>query len=111
MTTLNPLLRRIPAVAGVAAIIAMGAFTASCAKEEDKAPETSTTTTTTTTTAPATTSAPPASPTGAPASPTENAPASPTENAPRLEPGGPNPFSPTVYAPPPATATPGQHRR
>ncbi len=79
MTTQNRLLRRISTVAAIGAIAAMGAFTASCAKEEEKAPETSTTTTTTTTTAP-----PPA------------APVEPTEKAPRLEPGAPNPFSPSV---------------
>jgi hypothetical protein len=56
-------------------------LTASCAKEEEKAPEETTTTTTTTTEA------------------------SPTEKAPRLEPGGPNPFSPSVIAPPAPSAT------
>ena len=65
--------RRLAAIAGGAAITAMVVLTASCAKEEEKAPETSTTTTTTTTT---------------------TAPQSPTEKAPRLDPGGPNPFSP-----------------
>jgi hypothetical protein len=63
-------------------------LTASCAKEEEKAPETSTTTTTTTTT---------------------TTPASPTEKAPRLEPGAPNPFSPSVLAPPAPTAPPGDN--
>ena len=43
------LARRIAAVAGGVAIVAMVGLTASCAKEEQKAPETSTTTTTTTT--------------------------------------------------------------
>jgi len=33
---------------------------------------------------------------------------SPTENAPRIEPG-PNPFSPTVIAPPAPTAPPGDN--
>jgi len=89
MTTQNRLLRRVSTVAGIGAIAAMGFFTASCAKEEEKAPETSTTTTTTTTTAP---------------------PVEPTEKAPRLEPGGPNPFSPSVIAPPAPEATPGRHR-
>ena len=89
MTTQNRLLRRVSTVAGIGAIAAMGFFTASCAKEEEKAPETSTTTTTTTTTAP---------------------PVEPTEKAPRLEPGGPNPFSPSVLAPPAPEATPGRHR-
>jgi hypothetical protein len=67
------------AIAGGSAITAMVVLTASCAKEEE-APETTTTTTTTTT-------------------------AEPTEKAPRLEPGGPNPFSPSVIAPPAPTAT------
>ncbi|BBZ20070.1 hypothetical protein [Mycolicibacterium gadium] len=74
--------RRLTAVAGGAAVTAMVVLTASCATEEEQAPETTTTTTTSTT-----------------------APASPTEKAPRLEPGGPNPFSPTVIAPPAPTAT------
>ncbi|HEX2284032.1 MAG TPA: hypothetical protein VHI10_04230, partial [Mycobacterium sp.] len=59
------------------------------------------TTTTTTTT---TTTAPPASP--APGAP--GAPVQPTEKAPRIEPG-PNPFSPTVQAPPAPTAIPGDN--
>lgn len=79
-------------MAGVAAVLAMGGFTAACSSEEGESPETSTTTTTTT--AATTTVAPPVSP---------------TENAPRIAPNAPNPFSPTVYAPPPDTATPGQH--
>jgi hypothetical protein len=70
--------RRLVAIAGGSAITAMVVLTASCAKEEE-APETTTTTTTTT--------------------------AEPTEKAPRLEPGGPNPFSPSVIAPPAPTAT------
>lgn len=81
--------RRLTAIAGGAAVTAMVVLTASCAKEEEKAPETSTTTTTTTTSAPA---------------------PSPTEKAPRLEPGGPNPFSPTVIAPGAPTAVPGNQR-
>ncbi len=95
MTSDNRLLRRIPAAVGIAAVIATGVFTASCAKKEEKAPETSTSTTTTTTT---TTTAPPP-------------PASPTENAPRIDPNQPNPFSPTVVAPPAQTALPGQEGR
>jgi hypothetical protein len=83
--------RRIAAVAGGAAVTAMVVLTASCAKEEEKAPETTTTTTTTTT-------------------PASTAPVEPTEKAPRLEPGGPNPFSPSVVAPPAPEATPGRHR-
>ena len=74
--------RRLAAIAGGSAITAMVVLTASCAKEEEKAPETTTTTTTTTTVAPA-----------------------PSEKAPRLEPGAPNPFSPSVIAPPAPTAT------
>ena len=80
--------RRIPAIAGAAAIIALVGLSAACAKEEEKAPETTTTTTTTTTTAPA---------------------AEPTEKAPRIDPGGPNPFSPSVIAPPAPTAPPGDN--
>jgi len=76
--------RRLAAIAGGAAVTAMVFFTASCAQEEEKAPEETTTTTTTTT----------------------ETPPSPTEKAPRLEPGGPNPFSPSVIAPPAPTATP-----
>jgi hypothetical protein len=81
--------RRIPAIAGAAAIIALVGLSAACAKEEEKAPETSTTTTTTTTT----TTPPP----------------EPTEKAPRIDPGGPNPFSPSVIAPPAPTAPPGDN--
>jgi len=77
--------RRLAAVAGVSAIIAMGAMTASCAKEE-KAPETTTTTTTTTTTVPS---------------------AAPTEKS--INPTGGNLFTPPVVAPPAPTVPPGQH--
>lgn len=79
--------RRIPAIAGAAAIIALVGLSAACAKEEQKAPETSTTTTTTTTTTTA----------------------QPTEKAPRLDPTGPNPFSPEIKAPPAPTAPPGDN--
>lgn len=82
--------RRIAAISGVTAFIAMGALTA-CAKEEQKAPETSTTTTTT-----ATTTSPSAAP--APA---------PTEKS--INPTGGNLFTPPVKAPPAATVPPGQH--
>jgi hypothetical protein len=82
------LARRLPAVAGGVAIFAMIGFTAACGGG-GKAPETSTTTTTTTTTTPP--------------------PVSPTEKAPRLDPNGPNPFSPGVIAPPAPTAEPGHH--
>lgn len=84
--------RRLAATAGLAAIVSLGALTA-CAQEE-KAPEPTTeTTTTTTTTTP---------------SPTP-APVEPTEKAPRIDPGQPNPFSPTVHAPPAPTAIPGDN--
>jgi hypothetical protein len=76
--------RRLAAVAGVSAIIAMGAVTAACAKEE-KAPET-TTTTTTTTTSPA---------------------AAPTEKS--INPTGGNLFTPPVQATPAPNVPPGQH--
>ena len=85
------LARRIAAVAGGTAIVAMVGLTASCGKEAQKAPETSTTTTTTTTTSPAT-PAPPVAP---------------TEKS--INPTGGNLFTPPVKAPPPATATPGDH--
>lgn len=75
--------RRVAAVAGVSAIIAMGAMTASCAKEE-KAPET--TTTTTTTTVPS---------------------AAPTEKS--INPTGGNLFTPPVQATPAPNVPPGQH--
>ncbi len=86
------LARQLSAVAGGLAVLAMVGLTASCAKEEEPAPETTTTTTTTTPT------------TTAPAPPP-----SPTEKAPRIDPGQPNPFSPTVFAPPAPTAIPGDH--
>jgi PBP1b-binding outer membrane lipoprotein LpoB len=89
------LLRRVSTVAGISAIAAMVFFTASCAKEAEKAPETSTTTTTTTTTTITTTSPSPS--------------VQPTENAPRLEPGAPNPFTPNNTANPAPTQAPGHH--
>jgi hypothetical protein len=84
--------RRVAAVAGVSAIIAMGAMTAACAKEE-KAPETTApaTTTATTTTAP--------SGAGAPSAPTEKS----------INPTGGNLFTPPVQATPAPTVPPGQH--
>jgi hypothetical protein len=84
--------RRLSAVAGGLAILAIVGLTASCAKEGQKAPETSTTTTTTT---PSTTSPPPP-------------PAAPTEKS--ISPNGPNLFTPPVKAPPAPTAIPGTHR-
>lgn len=92
MRTQSRLPRRLAAVAGLGAIAAMGMITAGCAKEEEKAPETSTTTTTSTTTSPA-------------------APVSPTEKAPRIEPNAPNLFTPPVQAPPPSQVQPGEHGR
>ena len=82
--------RRLVAISGLSAIIAMGAITAACAKEE-KAPETTTTTTTTTT--PATTGA------GAPPSPSEKS----------INPTGGNLFTPPVQATPALNVPPGQH--
>jgi hypothetical protein len=76
----------VAAIAGGAAVTAMVVLTASCSSKEESPSETTETTTTTTTT-------------------TSAAPVEPTEKAPRLEPGGPNPFSPSVIAPPAPTAT------
>jgi len=84
--------RGVVALAGGAAIVTMVGLTASCAKEKQKAPETSTTTTTTTTSAPAT-SAPPT--------------VAPTEKS--INPTGGNLFTPPVKAPPAPTAIPGDH--
>jgi hypothetical protein len=81
--------RRLAALSGLSAIIAMGAITAACAKEE-KAPETTTTTTTTTT---ATSGA------GAPPAPTEKS----------INPTGGNLFTPPVTATPAPNVPPGQH--
>ncbi len=92
MRTQSRLPRRLAMVAGLGAVAAMGMITAGCAKEEEKAPETSTTTTTTTTTSPA-------------------APVSPTEKAPRIDPQAPNLFTPSVNAPPPSQVQPGEHGR
>jgi type IV secretory pathway VirB10-like protein len=91
------IVRRLSAVAGGLAVVAMVGLTASCAKEEQKAPETSTTTTTTT----PTTTSPPAAPAPAPAP-------APTEKS--INPTGGNLFTPPVYAPPAPTAPPGVHR-
>jgi type IV secretory pathway VirB10-like protein len=84
--------RRLLAISGLTAFVAMGALTAGCAKEEQKAPETTTTTTTTATT----TSAPAPAPTPAP-----------TEKS--INPTGGNLFTPPVVAPPAPTVPPGQH--
>jgi hypothetical protein len=84
--------RRLAAIAGLSAIIAMGAITAACAKEQ-KAPETTTTTTTTTTTSTAPSGA------GAPSAPTEKS----------INPTGGNLFTPPVQATPAPNVPPGQH--
>jgi hypothetical protein len=75
--------RRMAAGAGALALVAMGTLSA-CGGSSTESP--STTTTTTTTTAPS---------------------VSPTEKG--LEPGGGNKFTPTVKAPTPATAVPGDN--
>ena len=82
MRTSRTVGRPAAAVAGAVALLAMGGLSA-CSKEEKPAPSTSTTTSTT-----------------APS-------ASPTEKG--LEPGGGNKFTPTVKAPTPATAVPGDN--
>lgn len=76
--------RRLAAAAGLIAIIGLGGMTAACGSNSTENP--STTTTTTTTTAPSVT---------------------PTEKG--LDPNGGNKFSPTVKAPTPATAIPGDN--
>jgi len=86
------LTRRLAAVAGGVAIVAMVGLTASCAKEEQKAPETTTTTTTTTTT------------------PSPAPPASPAPGEKSINPTGGNLFTPPVKAPPAPTEPPGVHR-
>jgi len=72
-------------------------ITASCSSEEEKAPEETTTTTSETTET-----------TTSEAATTTAAEVEPTEKAPRIDPG-PNPFSPTVFAPPAPTAIPGDN--
>jgi hypothetical protein len=84
------LTRRVIAVAGGGALIALGALTAGCGNNGEQ-PPTTTTTTTTTMTPPS--SAPPASPTEKVISPT-----------------GGNLFTPGVKAPPAPTEPPGVHR-
>src|SRR5258707_7596468 len=82
--------RRLAAISGASAIIAMGAMTAACAKGE-KAPETTTTTTTATTaTTPATTGG------GAPPAPSEKS----------INPTGGKPFTPPHFAPGEPTVPP-----
>jgi hypothetical protein len=78
--------RRFAAAAGAIAIVGLGALTAACGSNSTESPSTTTTTTTTSTTAPS---------------------ATPTEKG--LDPTGGNKFSPSVLAPPPATAIPGDN--
>ena len=92
--------RRVAALAGGAAIVTMVGLTASCGKEEQKAPQTSTTTTTTSTTSTTTTTTSPATPSAPP-------PVAPTEKS--INPTGGNLFTPPVKAPPAPTAIPGDH--
>jgi hypothetical protein len=84
--------RRVAAVVGGTAIIAMVGLTAACGGGTKEKPSTTETTTSTTTSAPAT-SAPPVSP---------------TEKS--INPTGGNLFTPPVYAPPAPTQPPGVHR-
>jgi hypothetical protein len=79
------------ALAGFAALVAIGSVVAGCATSEKPSPSTSTTTTTTTATSTATTPPP-----------------SPTEKG--LSPTGGNLFTPQVIAPPAPTEPPGIHR-
>ena len=81
--------RRVAGLVGGAAVVTMVGLTASCAKEEQKAPETTTTTTTTT----------PATPAPPPVAPTEKS----------INPTGGNLFTPPVKAPPAPTAPPGDN--
>ena len=77
--------RRLAAIAGAIAIVGLGGLTAACGSNSTESPSTPTTTTTTTT---------------APS-------ATPTEKG--LDPNGGNKFTPTIKAPTPATAIPGDH--
>jgi hypothetical protein len=82
--------RRVAAVAGGAAIVAMGALTAACGGTDKESPSSTETTTTTSSSAPAST-----------------APASPTEKS--INPTGGNLFTPPVTATPAPNVPPGQH--
>jgi hypothetical protein len=88
----NPFTRRLVAVVGGGALIAMGAFVAGCGNNGEQTPSTTTTTTTTTTTPPSSSAAPP----------------SPTEKG--INPTGGNLFTPDIKAPPAPTEPPGVHR-
>jgi hypothetical protein len=80
-------------VAGAAVLAGLAASIASCGGNGSNAPSTTQPPTTTATTT---------------QSPTPGAPPpEPTEKAPRIDPGGPNSFTPTVHAPPAPTAIPG----
>ena len=83
--------RRMAAVFGGAALIAMGAVIAACGNAGNQAPPASTTTTTTTTTTP----------------PPSSTPASPTEKS--ISPSGGNLFTPPVHATPAPNIPGGQH--
>ena len=78
----NRLGRRVAAVVGGGAIIAMIGLTAACGTEEEKAPETSTT-------------------------PSSTSEVTPTEKS--INPTGGNLFTPSVKAPPAPTAVPGDN--
>jgi hypothetical protein len=78
------------ALAGFAALVAIGSVVAGCATSEKPSPSTSTTTTTTSVTTPST------------------APPPPTEKS--INPTGGNLFTPQVIAPPAPTEPPGIHR-
>jgi hypothetical protein len=80
--------RRLMAVCGGAALIAMGAIVAACGNDGNQAPAPTTTSTTTT--------------------PTTQPSASPTEKD--ISPTGGNLFSPQVIAPAAPTEPPGVHR-
>jgi hypothetical protein len=85
MTHRSPLLRR---TAGGLVLVALAVGSVACSNSEKEAPSTSTTTTTTT-----------------PAPTTSAAPVEPTEKS--ISPTGGNLFTPTVKAPGPQTAAPG----
>jgi hypothetical protein len=87
----KPFTRRLVAVVGGGALIAMGAFLAGCGNNGEQTPST-TTTTTTTTTSPSSSAVPP----------------SPTEKG--INPTGGNLFTPDIKAPPAPTEPPGVHR-
>ena len=83
--------RRVAAVAGGAAIVAMGALTAACGGAEKESPSTTETTTTTTSSS----------------APASTAPASPTEKS--INPTGGNLFTPPVTATLAPNVPLGQH--